>query len=172
ATIFMTLLAAYAVLLHRYSGQDDIVIGSPIANRQEVQLEQLIGFFVNSLAMRVPIDRDTSFRELIAQVRGTVLEAFEHQDLPFERLVEELSLPRSLNTTPFFQFPFTLHNTPPSTKRLKRLLIKPVTMNIMTVRVDLELHAVETDGTIRFNVVYNRDLFDGWRMEQFARHLA
>ena len=88
ATLFMTLLAAFAVLLERYSGQNDVVVGSPIANRQEPQLEDSIGFFVNSLALRVRIDRDASFRDLLAAVRATTLDAYLHQDVPFERLVE------------------------------------------------------------------------------------
>src|SRR5215471_9785997 len=163
-------LAAYAVLLHRYSGQDDIVIGSPVANRQQVELEQLIGFFVNALAMRVRVNRDVSFRELVAQVRDTVLEAFVHQDLPFERLVEELTLRRSLNTTPIFQVTFTLHNAAADGRPLRGLEVKPVTKKIPTVRFDLELHGGEAEGKVFFNLLYNRDLFDGWRMEQFARH--
>ena len=108
----MTLLAAFGVLLARYSGQDDIVVGSPIANRQEEQLEELIGFFVNTLVMRIRLTPAMSFRELLAQVRQTALEAYRYQDIPFERLVEELSPQRSLNTTPVFQVIFALQNMP------------------------------------------------------------
>ena len=112
ATLYMTLLAAFGVLLARYSGQDDIVVGSPIANRQEEQLEELIGFFVNTLVMRLRLTPAMSLRELLAQVRQTALEAYRYQDIPFERLVEELSPQRSLNTTPVFQVVFALQNMP------------------------------------------------------------
>ena len=112
ATLYMTLLAAFGVLLSRYSGQDDIVVGSPIANRQEAQLEEMIGFFVNTLVMRVRVKGEMSFRELLGEVRGTALEAYRYQDVPFERLVEELSPQRSLNTTPVFQVVFALQNAP------------------------------------------------------------
>src|SRR5262249_57953053 len=110
ATLYMTLLAGFGVLMSRYSGQDDIVVGAPIANRQEAQLEELIGFFVNMLVMRVRVERERSFSELLGEVRRMALEAYQHQDVPFERLVEELSPPRSLNTTPLFQVSFALHN--------------------------------------------------------------
>ena len=98
ATLYMTMLAGFAVLLSRYSGQEDIVVGSPIANRQEAQLEEMIGFFVNTLVMRVKVEREKSFRELLGEVRRTALEAYRYQDVPFERLVEELAPERSLNT--------------------------------------------------------------------------
>src|SRR5260370_28184345 len=91
ATLYMTMLAAFGVLLSRYSGQDDIVVGSPIANRQEAQLEEMIGFFVNTLVMRGKVQAGMSFRELLREVRRTALEAYQHHEIPFERLVEELS---------------------------------------------------------------------------------
>jgi hypothetical protein len=126
ATLYMTLLAGFAVLIQRYSGQDDVVVGSPIANRQEAQLEEMIGFFVNALVMRVRVQPEMSLREMLAEVRKTALEAYRHQEVPFERLVEELS--------------------------------------------PLEVHAFEREGDIWLYWLYNRDLFDGWRMEQMARH--
>jgi hypothetical protein len=106
ATLYMTLLAGFGVLMSRYSGQDDIVVGTPIANRQEARLAELIGFFVNTLVMRVRVERERSFSELLREVRRMALEAYQHQDVPFERLVEELAPPRSLNTTPLFQVVF------------------------------------------------------------------
>ena len=96
----MTLLAAFAVLMHRYSGQDDIVVGSPIANRQDERMEGLIGYFANMLAMRVRVDPNASFRELLDQVREFALEAYRHQDIPFERLLEELSVSRNSSRRP------------------------------------------------------------------------
>src|SRR5258708_8963292 len=121
ATLYMTLLAAFGMLLSRYSGQDDIVVGSPIANRQEEQLEALIGFFVNSLVMRVRLRREMSYGELLREVRQTALAAYEHQDVPFERLVEELSPERSLNTTPLFRAIIALQNAPVGRQDFKQL---------------------------------------------------
>ena len=118
ATTYMTLLSAFAALLQRYTGQDDIVVGSPIANRQEPQLEQLIGFFVNSLVMRLRIQPEASFRTLIAEVRRTTLDAYQHQDIPFERLVEVLSPKRSLSHSPVFQVVFALQNASMGETRL------------------------------------------------------
>ena len=111
-TLYMTLLAAFALLLERYSGQEDIVVGSPIANRQDAQLEGMIGFFVNSLVMRVRTEGEQSFRELLRAVRQTALDAYQHQDVPFERLVDELSPQRSLDRTPLFQVLFAVQNAP------------------------------------------------------------
>ena len=170
ATLYMTLLAGFGLLLSRYSGQDDIVVGSPIANRQEAQLEDLIGFFVNTLVMRVRVKAGMSFRELLSQVRQTSLQAYQHQDIPFERLVEELSPQRSRNTTPIYQVVFTLQNVPSTTPQMKGLQIEPLTGRELRVRFDLEVHAFEHDGKLELDWVYNRDLFERWRVEQMARH--
>jgi amino acid adenylation domain-containing protein len=168
ATLYMLLLAALAVLLERYTGQGDIVVGSPIANRQEPQLEQLIGFFVNSLVMRVAVDPERTFPELLEQVRNVALAAYQHQDLPFEKLVEELSPRRSLNTPPIFQILFALQNAPMSSHRLKDIEVEPMPAHELRVRLDLELHAREADGQLEFYWVYNSDLFEHWRIEQMA----
>ncbi|HEY2235877.1 MAG TPA: amino acid adenylation domain-containing protein, partial [Candidatus Angelobacter sp.] len=170
STLYMTLLAVFGMLLSRYSGQDDIVVGSPIANRQEEQLEELIGFFVNSLVMRVRPRTDISFGELLSQVRQTALAAYEHQDVPFERLVEELSPERSLNTTPLFQVMFAVQNARMDKQQLKQLEVNPVNGGELRVRFDLEVHAFERGGEMTVSWLYNRDLFDRWRMEQMSRH--
>ena len=170
STLYMTLLAVFGMLLSRYSGQDDIVVGSPIANRQEEQLEALIGFFVNSLVMRVRPRGEMSFGELLSEVRQTALAAYEHQDVPFERLVEELSPERSLNTTPLFQVMFALQNAPLDKQQLKHLEVNPIRGGELRVRFDLEVHAFERAGEITLSWLYNRDLFDRWRMEQMSRH--
>ena len=170
STLYMTLLAAFGMLLSRYSGQDDIVVGSPIANRQEEQLEELIGFFVNSLVMRVRVQREMSFGELLGQVRQTALAVYEHQDVPFERLVEELSPERSLNTTPLFQVMFAVQNARMDKQQLKQLEVNPVNGGELRVRFDLEVHAFERGGEMTVSWLYNRDLFDRWRMEQMSRH--
>ena len=170
ATLYMTLLSAFALLLERYSGQEDIVVGSPIANRQETQLEQLIGFFVNSLVMRVRVRPELSFRELLGAVRATTLDAYLHQDIPFERLVEDLSPERNLNSTPLFQVVFALQNAPADPQILKGLEITPLIGDELRVRFDLELHAFERGGQLELFWLYNRDLFERWRIEQMARH--
>lgn len=170
ATLYMTLLAAFAILLQRYSGQSDIVVGSPIANRRDSQLEQLMGLFVNSLVMRMRIQPAQTFRGFLREVRLSALEAYAHQDVPFERLVEELSPQRSLNMSPIFQVLFALQNAPMVPQRLKDLTIESVGRDTHPVRVDLEVHALERDGQFAFYWLYKRDLFDRWRMEQMARH--
>ncbi len=170
ATLYMTLLAGFGVLLERYSGQQDVVVGTPIANRQEAQLEEMIGFFVNTLVMRVKVDEEKRIEELVAEVRRVALEAYEHQDMPFERLVEELSPERSLNTTPIFQVIFALQNAPRIPEQMKGLELEPVSGDEMRVKYDLEVHAWEREGEIGFYWLYNRELFDGWRMEQMGRH--
>jgi amino acid adenylation domain-containing protein len=170
ATLYMTLLGAFSVLLQRYSGQHDIVVGSPIANRLDVQLEQLIGFFVNSLVMRVRVKTDESFDQLVQAVRSTTLEAYAHQDFPFERLVEKLSPRRSLNVSPIFQVMFALQNAPIGAQQLKGLEVEPLKVGGLLLHFDLELHAWERNGRLELHWVYNPDLFDSWRIEQMARH--
>jgi len=170
ATLYMTLLSAFSVLLQRYSGQHDVVLGSPIANRQDVQLEQLIGFFVNSLVMRVRIDTEETFEQLVQAVRSTTLEAYAHQDFPFERLVEKLSPRRSLSISPIFQVMFALQNAPMRAQQLKGLEVEPLKVSGLRMHFDLELHIWERNGRLELHWVYNPDLFDGWRIEQMARH--
>jgi non-ribosomal peptide synthetase component F len=170
ATLYMTLLAGLGVVLSRYSGQDDIVVGSPIANRQEAGLEELIGFFVNTLVMRVRVEGGLSLREMLGQVRQTALEAYQNQDIPFEKLVEELSPERSLNTTPLFQVMFALQNAPWDPQQMKGLQLRPAERSEHQVRFDLEVTAWEEADQIGIGWLYNRDLFDGWRIEQMAKH--
>ena len=170
ATQYMTLLAAFAVLLSRYSGQDDIVVGSPIANRQEQQLEDLIGFFVNMLVMRVRVKGDKTFRELLHDVRKTALEAYQHQDVPFERLVEELVPERNLNTTPLYQVLFAIEHLGSDKSRSKEIMVKKISCNQLRVGYDIEVHIYEVNGTVDLYWGYNRDLFDRWRIEQMVRH--
>ncbi|MGC2745759.1 MAG: amino acid adenylation domain-containing protein, partial [Candidatus Angelobacter sp.] len=170
ATLYMTLLAVFAALLERYSGQTDIVLGSPIANRQDPQLEELLGFFLNSVVMRIQVGRRQSFRQLVSAVRTVTLDAYRHFDLPFERLVEELSPHRTLNTMPLFQVVFELQNAPAHEQPVQDLELQPFTGDHLRVRCDLELHAWENDGSLEFHWIYNRQLFDLWRIEQMAGH--
>ncbi|HEY2498363.1 MAG TPA: amino acid adenylation domain-containing protein, partial [Candidatus Angelobacter sp.] len=170
ATLYMTMLAAFGVLLARYSGQQHIVVGSPIANRRDTKLEELIGFFVNSLAMRLRVKSGLTFRELLAAVRRTTLDAYHFQDVPFERLVEELSPERKLNVTPLFQVTFAVQNTPFVAQSLQDLEVEQVITHDLLVRFDLEVHVGERPEGIDVFWLYNRDLFDSWRIEQMARH--
>ena len=121
-TLYMTLLAAFQTLLHRYTGQDDIVVGSPIANRNRIEIEGLIGFFVNTLVLRTDHSGNPPFRELLRRVRETALEAYAHQDLPFEKLVEELRPDRDLSCSPLFQAMFVFQNAPARELNLKALM--------------------------------------------------
>jgi amino acid adenylation domain-containing protein len=171
-TMYMTLLAAFGALLARHSGQDDVVVGGPIANRQDAALEELIGFFVNSLALRIRVAPDQSGSDLLRDVRQTTLDAYRYQEVPFERVVEALSPPRSMNTPPLFQVNFSLQNVPEVPPQLARLAVEPIGADDLRVRYDLEVHALEYEGRLDFSWVYNTGLFDRWRIEQMARHYA
>jgi len=158
-TDFMALLAAFTVLLSRYSGQTDMVVGCPIANRSQSQTENLIGFFVNTLALRLQIDAKQSFAELLAQVRKTALEAYSHQDIPFEALVEKINPSRSLSYSPLFQVMFVLQNAPEEAPDLSGLNITPLESDHATAKFDLTLSVEERDGAFVCNWEYNTDLF-------------
>jgi len=160
ATLFMTLLAAYQTLLFRYSGQADLVIGSPIAGRNRRETEGLIGFFVNMLVLRTDLSGNPSFRDLVRRVRRVALDAYEHQDLPFERLVEELRPERSLSHTPLFQVIFDLHNSDQHMLELEGLDVREVTLHDNeTSKVDLSLVMEDTPEGLMCAVVYSPDLF-------------
>jgi amino acid adenylation domain-containing protein len=169
ATLFMTLLAALAVLFARYTGDDDIVIGSPIANRQDVMLEPLVGFFLNTLALRVCVPVAAAFRELLGAVRRTTLEAYRYQDVPFERIVEALMPRRSRDTTPIVQALLVVQNAPAHPVQLAGVATEPIPGE-PTVHHDVELYVREQHGGLRFSWIYDADLFDSWRIEQMARH--
>ncbi|MBV8887999.1 MAG: amino acid adenylation domain-containing protein [Chroococcidiopsidaceae cyanobacterium CP_BM_RX_35] len=159
-TLFMTLLAAFQTLLYRYTGQEDIVVGSPIANRNRSEIEGLIGFFVNSLVLRTDLSGNPPFRELLSRVREVALGAYAHQDLPFEKLVEELQPERDLNRNPLFQVVFALQNAPVEVLELPRLTLSPLSFDPGTARFDLEFQLVECLGSLGVVVTYSTDLFD------------
>ncbi len=169
-TLFMTLLAGFQALLARYTGQGDLVVGSPVANRTHSELEGLIGFFANMLVLRTDLSGTPSFRELLGRVREVVLGAQDHRDVPFEKLVEELEPGRDLSRNPLFQVAFALQNTPGQRLRLGDLAIEAVPIDTGTVRFDLEVLVWETGEGLRGAARYNRDLFDGATVGRLLGH--
>ncbi|MFD2762814.1 non-ribosomal peptide synthetase [Micromonospora eburnea] len=172
ATPFMTLLAAFQVLLHRYSREDDIVVGVPVANRNRPEIERLIGYFVNTLALRTDLSGDPSFRELVGRVRQTCLGAFAHQELPFERLVEDLAPRRDLSRSPIFQVHFIFQNIPMPEFDVPGLRLEPVDVESVTARFDLELQVFDRPDGLTGWFEYNTDLFEPATIERMSRHLA
>lgn len=170
ATLFMTLLTAFYVLLYRYTGETDIVVGTPVANRNRQELESLIGFFVNTLALRADLSGNPTFRELLAQVRDVALGAYMHQDLPFELLVEELSPVRDASRNPLFQVMFALQNMPEAASQSLGLTIMPLDVQTSRAQFDLILDTIEFNGQLHLTFVYNTDLFDASTIELIATH--
>ena len=170
ATLFMTLLAAFQTLLYRYTGQADISIGSGIANRNRAETEGLIGFFVNTLVMRTDLSGNPGFRELLGRVRGVALAAYAHQDVPFERLVEELRPARHLNHTPLFHVMFILQNTPASALAVPGLVLTPLVIDNGTAKFDLTLSLTETEQGLVCSFEYNTDLFAAVTIARMAEH--
>jgi amino acid adenylation domain-containing protein len=170
ATLFMTLLAAFKVLLRSYSGQDDVVVGTPIANRNRVEIEGLIGFFVNALVLRTDLSGNPTCRELLRRVREVCLGAYAHQDLPFERLVEDLRVDRDLSRNPLFQVMFVLQNAPVKAVDLQGLRLEPVPAEGGTTHFDLTLHIVDTEQGLLATAAYSSDLFDGATITRMLEH--
>ncbi len=170
-TLFMTLMAAFQTLLARYSGVPDICVGTAIANRTQGETEDLIGLFVNTLVIRTSLSGEPTFNELVDRVRETALQAYAHQDLPFEKLVEALEPARSMSYTPLFQVLFLFQNANDETFSLPGLTSQPFPNPVATARFDLSLAATERNGCIECILNYNRDLFDTHRMERMAGHL-
>jgi amino acid adenylation domain-containing protein len=174
-TMFMTLLAAFNVLLARYSGQEDIVVGSPIAGRNRAELENLVGFFVNTLALRVQLDGNPTFQELLARVRRATLAAYAHQDLPFEKLVEELKPERDLSRNPIFQVMFALQNVPNDREEISGLTISGFRgAEITTAKFDLQITLADRSEGLFASFIYNTKLFQAstiQRMQQNFRIL-
>ncbi len=159
-TQFMTLLAAFKVLLWRYTSQDDLIVGTPIANRNRLETEGLIGFFVNALVLRTDLSGNPSFRDLLRQVREVCLGAYAHQDLPFDRLVEELHVKRELNRNPLFQVMFALHDVSLRAVELAGLTMSPVEGDSETAHFDLTLQIVDSGHELTALLVYDTDLFE------------
>ena len=170
-TLFVSLLAAFQTLLYRYTEHDDIVVGTPIAGRNRTEIEGLIGFFVNTLVLRTDLSGDPTFRELLRRVWKVVLEAYTHQDLPFEKLVEELHPERNFGRSPLFQVMFVLQNVPMATLRLTGLSVTAFEVDSETAKFDLTLSMVEEAGSLRGSVEYNTELFDGATIGRMMGHL-
>jgi len=175
ATLFMTMLAGFNVLLHRYSGQQDIIIGSPISNRPHSETEKLIGFFLNNLALRTDLSGDPAFRELLARVRRTALDAYANQDVPFEKLLEELKPERDLSRTSIFQVYFNLFSFSDRIEMPGGGAVNFVDAWLESeetlAKFDLTLYAGAGDKEIKLALVYNTDLFSAARMDEMLAQL-
>ena len=169
-TLFMTLLAAFQTLLHRYSRQDSISVGSPIANRNRAEMEGLIGFFVNTLVLRTDFSGDPSFRQLLARVRQVTLEAYAHQDLPFEMLVDALHIERDMSHSPLFQVMFILQNAPVRARELSGLTLSQIETHSGTSTFDLTLSITEQMDGLDASAEYNTDLFDAPTITRMLGH--
>jgi amino acid adenylation domain-containing protein/non-ribosomal peptide synthase protein (TIGR01720 family) len=170
-TLFMSTLAAFQVLLSRYTGQQDIAVGCPIAGRNRHESERLIGFFVNTLVMRTDLSGNPTAAELLRRVRETALGAYAHQDLPFEKLVEELQPERSLGHQPLVQVMFSFQNVPEQEFHLPRLTITPEDVDTGAAKYDLTLFLREEQGELQGMLEYAADLFDSSRMVRLIGHL-
>ncbi len=170
ATLFMTLLAAFNVLLYRYTGQADILTGAPIANRNRAEIEGLIGFFVNTLALRAQMESDKSFRSLLRQIRATTLSAYAHQDLPFEKLVQELHPERDMSRSPLFQVMLVLQNAPQQALELPGLTLSVFETKSRTAKFDLMMTIVEGADGLTGELEYDTDLFDAITIKRMLGH--
>ena len=168
----MTLLAAFSHLLQRYTQAEELLIGTPIAGRNHREIEQLIGFFVNTLVLRVDLSADPSFGELLGRVRRVCLEAHAHQEVPFEKLVEELQPERSLSHTPFFQVMFGLRNTPQEELQLPGLSLQPLELRREVAQFDLVLDLGESASGIEGYFEYNSHVFERATIARLATHLV
>jgi len=155
----MTLLAAFSCLLSRYSGQSDIVVGSPIAGRNRIETESLIGFFVNTLALRATVSPDDTVHQLLAQVRETALSAYANQDVPFEKLVSDLQHERDIHN-PIFQVMFVLQNGRRPTPKLSGLAVRNIELHSDTAKFDLGLEVIDDPDGLDISIEYSTDLFE------------
>ncbi|MGH8549116.1 MAG: non-ribosomal peptide synthetase, partial [Methylococcales bacterium] len=170
ATLFMTLLAAFKVLLYRYTGQTDVIVGTPVANRDRLEWEELIGLFVNTLVLRTDLSGNPSFTELLGRVREVVLGAQAHQNLPFEQLVEALQPTRDAARSPLFQVMFVLQNAPVRSLELPGISLSPMEIETQTAKFDLTLGMTETPEGLSASWEYNADLFDEATVKRMAAH--
>ncbi len=172
ATLFMTLLAAFQILLMRHSGQEDIVVGTPVAGRDRSDVEGLIGFFVNALVLRTDLSGDPTFRELLGRVREVAIGAYAHQDLPFERLVEELHPQRDPSRAPLFQVFFNMLDLDTTSLRLGGVRVEHIEIPAKASLFDLTLYVAEAGPGLRFSAVYNCDLFEREYVSEMLRQFV
>ena len=169
-TLFMTLLSVFKILLQRYTGQSDICVGSPIANRTREEVEGLIGFFVNTLALRSNVATDLPFNKFLKNVRATTMEAYESQDIPFEKVVDIVEPERNLSYSPLFQVMMVLQNNPGGELKFSGLNIEPVVIESVVSKFDITLDFIETGAGLYGNIEYNTDLFDRATIERLGKH--
>ena len=169
-TLFMTLLAAFTVLLHRYTGQEDLIVGTNIAHRNRTELEKLIGFFVNMLPLRTRCSDNLSFRQFLKQVREVTLGAYAHQELPFDKLVEDLRPERTLTHTPIFQTVFSLQNAPSERARKTLLEMERISVDRGTAKFDLVMNMWQSGRRLHGSLEFNLDLFDPPTLTRMLRH--
>jgi amino acid adenylation domain-containing protein len=170
STLFMTLLAGFTLLLSRHSGQQDLLVGTPVANRSRAEIEDVVGCFVNTLVLRADLSGDPSARGFLARLREVCLDAFAHQDLPFERLVEELRPERDLSRNPLFQVMFALQNAPQQPLELAGITLRPLDIDRSTAQVDLTLHVWETAEGLSATFEYASELFEESTIARMAAH--
>ncbi|MBW4506986.1 MAG: amino acid adenylation domain-containing protein [Scytonematopsis contorta HA4267-MV1] len=167
ATLFMTLLAAFNILLYRYTDEEDILIGSPIANRNRAELEGMLGLFVNTLVLRNNLSGNPNFCELLHQVREVTINAYAHQDLPFEMLVEQLQPERDLSRNPLYEVMFVLQNTPTTVQEVSGLTLRTLEFDSGTAQLDIFLSMSESQEGLTGFLEYNTDIFDSTTITQF-----
>ncbi|MEW5926817.1 MAG: amino acid adenylation domain-containing protein, partial [Gemmatimonadota bacterium] len=172
ATLYMVALGAFQALLSRYSGSEDVVVGSPVAGRGRGEVEELIGFFVNTLVLRTDVSGDPSFRELLRRVREVTLGAYEHQEVPFERLVAELSPERSLSHSPLFQVAFTLDNAQDTGGGLAGLGVQEVATELEVAKLDLSLGLAAGSDGLRGGLTYSTELWEAATMQRLVGHFT
>ena len=170
ATLFMTLLGAFATLLHRYTGQQDIVLGSPIANRNQKEVESLIGCFINTLVLRTDLSGNPTFVDLLGRVKEMALGAYANQDIPFEKIVEELQPERDLSRPPLFNAMLSFQNVPMPSMELPGLILKPVEVHNDTAKLDLSLSISETATGLVGYFEYSKDLFNDATISRMMSH--
>lgn len=170
STLFMVLLASFQILLHRYTHQTDITVGTPIANRNQTEIEGLIGFFINSLPLRADLSGNPTVKQLLAQIRERTLGAYAHQDLPFEKLVDALDIPRDLSRSPLYQVMLILQNAPNVSLDVPGLTLIPLHYGTQTTKLDLTLICLEQGPRLTAVMEFNPDLFDAATIEGMLTH--
>jgi len=169
-TLFMTLLAAFQILLYRYTGQTDIVVGTDVANRNRLETEPLLGFFVNQLTLRTDLSGDPTFKDLLRRVSKVCFDAYRYQDLPFDKLVEVLNPSRQMSHAPLFQVKLVVQNAPAIAIELPLLQLEPIPIQTTTAKFDLLLDVWDVSQTLVISLSYNSDLFDASTSKRMLGH--